>query len=77
MTGKIETEEQFVEAVEGITVDQLENLARPLDLMMEMLGPKGFNREDIVSVLTALREEIGVAQKRINRLRGVAPETAS
>lgn len=74
---KIETEEQFVEAVEEITNHHLDSIAAPLPLMIDMLGPKGFNRMDIVAILEALQEEIGVAQRRINRLRGVAPETAS
>lgn len=60
-----------------ITRDHLETIERAAQLMMDMLGPMGFRRDELVAIVQPVAEAVQTAVAQLHRVGKPAPETAS
>jgi len=60
------THREFEDEVVRITSEHLESLRNPLDLMIDMLGPRGFQRDELVAILVPIYQAIELAEKQLS-----------
>jgi hypothetical protein len=59
------TRREFEDEVVRITTEHLQSIRTPLDLMIDMLGPHGFGRDELVAILVPIYQAIELAEDQL------------